>query len=321
MFEYLNGNKVIGYRESIVLWGNMTAPGIRTPPTIDSNSTATISHRAISDNCGHDLGDCAVATFRVMQLFPDVPQRLTNYYLTGRKGKCDKVFNLMAENFVNAHHLQTELKCFARLYFGTRSVSYMLDHGTWEKRLPTLETDMKAFRDLHYRQAGVDPGVKRDTLLLMEKRAGSHFANLGNITELTVYLRDEFPNYRIQVATWSDYTITEQVHIMSRTRAMIALPGSDVMNAIFFQDNTPLVMYCRVMSEGEFDTSNERKFWFDRVKYVDASTEDCNSTNVTYWHKRVKGPGVGRGGAEIVKSFTFVNFESLKARLHRLGIE
>ena len=66
VFGYLKGNKSIGYRESTVLWGNMTAPGIRAPPTIDSNSTATTSHRSISNNCGHDLGNCAVATFRVM---------------------------------------------------------------------------------------------------------------------------------------------------------------------------------------------------------------------------------------------------------------
>jgi hypothetical protein len=83
------------------------------------------------------------------------------------------------------------------------------------------------------------------------------------------------------------------------------------MNAIFLQDNSALVLYCRCMSMTHlFDTSEERKYWFDRVEYVDASTEACNSSNVSYWIDEAKGD-----------TLTFVDFDSLKERLLRLGVE
>jgi hypothetical protein len=39
-----------------------------------------------------------------------------------------------------------------------------MDRGTWSNREATLERDMRAFRDLYYRNAGVHPTVKGDTL-------------------------------------------------------------------------------------------------------------------------------------------------------------
>lgn len=76
--------------------------------------------------------------------------------------------------------------------------------------------------------------------------------------------------------------MAEQIQLMSRTRAMISLPGSDIMNGIFLPDGAALLLYCRPMDRNLtlFDASNERTFWFDRVSYVNASTEECNSTNV-----------------------------------------
>lgn len=54
--------------------------------------------------------------------------------------------------------------------------------------------------------------------------------------------------------------MTEQVHLMSRTRAMISLPGSDTVNGIFLQDDSALVLYCRMMSPTHFDTSKEGSY-------------------------------------------------------------
>jgi hypothetical protein len=97
---------------------------------------------------------------------------------------------------------------------------------------------MKAFRDVSYKNAGVDLSTTRkvDTLVVMlEKRHGEqHFSNL----------RRELSNYCIKRVTWSYYNMKEQVQLMGRSRAMLSLPGSDVMHGIFLQDNCSVVMYC-----------------------------------------------------------------------------
>lgn len=169
---------------------------------------------------------------------------------------------------------------------------------------------MRAFRDLYYRNAGistVEGDVARDTLLVMEKRTGSHMATFGNITEMVSFLKEEFPSYRVVRATWSDYTMFEQVEMMSRTRAMISLPGSDIMNGIFVQDKTPIVLYPRMCSKNDDYNQPELKYWYNRVEYVEAELEDCDSPNVTT---------VDAGDAV----FTYVKLDSLKDRLNRLGI-
>jgi hypothetical protein len=99
---------------------------------------------------------------------------------------------------------------------------------------------MKAFRDVSYKNAGVDLSTTRklDTLVVMlqEKRHGEHFANLR---------RELSKNYYIKRVTWSDYNMNEQVQLMGLPRAMLlSLPGSDVMHGIFLQDNCSVVMYC-----------------------------------------------------------------------------
>jgi hypothetical protein len=294
----------------------------RIPDFIDSESTAAVAVRWVKKNCGHDLGDNAVAFFRIMRLFPTnaaQQQRLSRLFVVGLPDVCDKIFTLMTDSIVNVHYKKSrykpraKLECFARVYFGLRSVSYMIDGGQWTHREKSLESDLKAFRDMSYNNAGVNISTtKLDTLLIMEKRKGKHFTNLGNLTELTGYLRREFSNYHVVRVTWSDYGVKEQVQLMSRTRAMISLPGSDVMNGIFLQDNCSVVMYCRNMG-GKYghDISNERTLWFDKVSYVDASTEDCNSTNIWYSKGEVLTEGV---------SYTYIDFDSLKVRLEGLGI-
>jgi hypothetical protein len=120
----------------------------------------------------------------------------------------------------------------------------------------------------------------------------------------------------VKLISWSDYDMAEQIQLMCRTRAMISLPGSDIMNGIFLRDQGAFVLYCRHIGGGTgrdkleyFDTSNERTYWFDKLPYVDTTTEDCNSTNVSY----SKTPNAD-------SSITYVDFASLKLRLQRLGI-
>eukprot|EP00543_Licmophora_paradoxa_P001974 CAMPEP_0202455374 /NCGR_PEP_ID=MMETSP1360-20130828/12925_1 /ASSEMBLY_ACC=CAM_ASM_000848 /TAXON_ID=515479 /ORGANISM="Licmophora paradoxa, Strain CCMP2313" /LENGTH=198 /DNA_ID=CAMNT_0049074945 /DNA_START=107 /DNA_END=703 /DNA_ORIENTATION=+ len=187
-----------------------------------------------------------------------------------------------------------------------------------------MERDIRYIRDYHYQQIGIVPTEtstlpQRDTILLMEKRTGSHLSKFGHFSEMVAFLNRTFsPNYHVRVVCWEDIgSFTDQIRIMARTRAMISLPGSDIMNGIFVQDHTPLVLYCRKVEGYEgYDSSNERTYWFDHLDYVDAQTEDCNSTNISYRMKLQK-----KGKYRVKVWYTDVNLDSLKDRLIRLGLK
>jgi hypothetical protein len=278
---------------------------------IAMNSTAAVINRAVSKNCGHDLGDEAWPVFRLMQLFSEPNPRLDDLYFLSRPPRyCDPVLEPIANRLI-VQQAVTETKCYARLYFGTRGISYMLDHGTWKHRMTTLEADMRAFRSLYYRYANISSDSKLDTIVVMEKRQGKHMSNIGNRHEIVDFLKNTYLGYKVELVSWSDYSITEQVQLMSRTRVMISLPGSDVMNAIFLSDEGALLMFCRVVEEKNgnlhFDESNEMKHWFRHLSYMQASTEPCNSSAVSYNVTSDWGD-------------TIVDLESLKERLSALGL-
>lgn len=101
---------------------------------------------------------------------------------------------------------------------------------------------------------------------------------------------------------------------------MISLPGSDVMNGIFLQDGAALVLYCRPMDQRlqTFDTSNEKRFWYDRVSHITTTiNDDCDHATNHSTDKYVSFYSYNASTEEIQVT---VKKESLKARLQELGI-
>lgn len=140
-----------GYREfSTFVFAGMENEEERP---INPNSTAALTNRFIEGNCGHDLGDEAVAIFRLMRLFPDPPAPLMHFYLASKPSVCDKVLTPLAEHLYHINTPPSEPMCYSRVYVGTRGVNYMSDHGTWPNRQATLEDDMRAFRSLYTNRA------------------------------------------------------------------------------------------------------------------------------------------------------------------------
>lgn len=195
---------------------------------IQWNKSAAITNRYISRNCGHDLGDEAFAVYRLRRLFSSAKVPLSHFFLNSKPTVCDKVLQPMAEHPILYAHgggntntaaatMPTNTSmCFSNLYLGTSSLNYMADMGTYEYRQATLEDDMKAFRDLYYKRAGITPVIKirnkttkaiprrMDTLLIMEKRQGSHMSNIHNRQASAEYLQTEFPDYNVAIVAWSE---------------------------------------------------------------------------------------------------------------------
>jgi hypothetical protein len=187
----------------------------------------------------------------------------------------------------------------------------MADHGTWPNRMATFESDMRAFRSLYYRHAQVPLHQKLDTIVVMEKRKGTHMNNIANRHDIVDFLKRQYPQYQVKLVSWLDYSSTEQIHLMSRTRVMISLPGANVMNGIFLPDDGALLMYCRA-SRGkngklEFDDSNEMKYWFQHLSYMQVFIEPCNSKAVSY-------------DDNVAWVDTVVKLKFLKQQLDRLGL-
>ena len=275
-----------------------------------STRAAAIVDRFVSRNCGHDLGDEAWPIFRLMRLFSEPNEQLhALYFKSTRPRYCDPVLFPLAEKVYTKHDLPSpDIQCYARIYFGTRGISYMSNGGTAPHRMTTFESDMRAFRAHYYKYANVSSTPRRlDTIVVMEKRQGKHMSNIGNRYEMIDYLKKQFPSFHVKLVTWSDYTIEEQVRLMSRTQAMISLPGSDVMNAIFLPDDGALIMYCRVLGvDGQSGKpahdNNEWKYWFRHLSYMNALYEPCNSTLLTF--------NITKASRD-----TVVDLESLKLRL------
>ena len=68
-----------------------------------------------------------------------------------------------------------------------------------------------------------------------------------------------------------------QIQLMRRTKIMISLPGSDIMNAVFMPDNSVLIVYCRYV-DGRKESSNEIRLWYKYLRYLH-TFEFCDEAN------------------------------------------
>lgn len=277
--------------------------------TTAPNATGAATNRFVSRNCGHDLGDEAWPLHRLMRLFDEPNPILDDMYFVSKQPRyCDQVLDPIAKRRIVS---ESGLQCYARFYVGTRGMSYMADHGTWPHRKDTLVADMRAFRSRYHNFANVPSEQNTDTIVIMEKTEGTHMCNIGNRHEIANYLRQAYPDYQVKLVSWPNYTIKEQINLMSRTKLMISLPGSDVMNAVFLPDDGALLMFCRregYTKDGKhrLDKSRETDSWFQYLPYMKLHTEPCDSSAVSYTPEEY--------------SDTIVDLSSLQHMLEKLGM-
>jgi hypothetical protein len=250
-----------------------------------SSASIVIAHGA-PENCGHIIGDEAWPIFRLVTelqgpgFYIDHP--LDHFHKYGVRSKCDLLVTPMARRVVNHDGSKDfEGACYDRVYIGHGGFSYIDDED--QKRAANFERDMKLFRAMYHRSARTSfPNGTADTILVMVKRFGVHMANLENVEELAKGIQGHFPHYHVNLTSWSDFTWTEQLHILSRTRAIVSLPGSDVMNAVFLQDQAAVLMFCRVMGRSSIEDSREQTLWLRRLSYLNSRMIACKDVNVSY---------------------------------------
>ena len=152
--------------------------------------------------------------------------------------------------------------------------------------------DMHTMKSLFYNTYGLNLNPnnnEQDTILITQKRKGYgnsrtlKYHNIANIPQIIKMIQTNYPRYKVQIISWEDYNMKQQVHIMSKTQLMISLPGSAIMNGFLLHNTSSLICYCQVgelhpgikddkstyyNSYGvKFQKSNEFLLWFDHLNY------------------------------------------------------
>merc|ERR1719410_630487 len=148
--------------------------------------------------------------------------------------------------------------CFETIYVGTRKMKYMIDiPNSYFIPYDNFHRDMRAMRALFWSKYGADDNTKLDTIIIMHKRLRSqmlrthNYHTIANIPQIVSMIHNDFPTYNVEIISWEDYSVRQQVRIMARTKLMISLPGSAVMNAFLLQDDATLLCYCQKGEENE----------------------------------------------------------------------
>ena len=237
----------------------------------------TVTRAAIIDryeerNCGHVLGDEAWPLFRLMRranLYVTDDDKLDIFVDRKLPSKCDEALEPLT-NFAHVYSLRIShhrTHCYDTLHFGISGLSYV-DNDVEYLRSSAFPREMREFRALFYKHSGVlQPRSKPSKVVIMLKRNGSHLVNIENVEQVKSSAMRTFRGLDVVIACWEDYTLVEQVQLMSDTKVLIGLPGSDIMNSIFMPDGSFVVLYCRYVA-GVKEASNEVRLWLQYLRYV-----------------------------------------------------
>jgi len=245
------------------------------------------------DNFGHVLGDEIWPIFQGMEFFqrrrgiillwPGFPRRHARHTLK----MYDLLPNLkLREMYVEEGHSGWEDMCVEELMIGWGKLGYevasMEDYCEGKadqfkksavefrpKCFGSFRKMMLQFRDYSYSRYGLK-SKRADAITFINKNESSalHQYVWGNLADVVSLARSEFSKFRVRVVSWSNMPLQEQVRTVYESKVLISLPGSDVMNAVWLQDDTALIIVCR----SEIDPHGEDyRIWF---RYFDWITNE-----------------------------------------------
>jgi hypothetical protein len=83
-------------------------------------------------------------------------------------------------------------------------------------------------------------------ILVLEKgsiHAHSHI--ISNIPEILSRVQNSFPTAKVLGVNWQGMPMKSQVEMMSAANVVLSLPGSDIMNSVWLNVNSVLIIVCR----------------------------------------------------------------------------
>jgi len=271
----------------------------------------------------------------------DVQDKGLGYlFLEAPVSTCDSALNTISDQIIRLSSITEESSdiCVDNLYLGTKHMDFM-PYSFFLPLYNNFESDMKIMRLMFWKNYGItinektkQPIVPMDTILIVhgKKSVGNgesssssllKYNDIGNISEISNMIHNEFPSYKLNIINWEDYSMKQQVRLMARVKLMISLSGSS-MNAFLFQDEATLFSYCTKGEDSSPDVldsstanlpdgvgvnnnlqrSNEIKLWFKHFEYgnyyefcynedMSLDEEDDTIINVTKLSERMHGYG------------------------------
>ena len=148
--------------------------------------------------------------------------------------------------------------------------SFYAQHVTPVPRLPPFVEQLAGFRNVTLRQLGVPaplPTPHRMRVVIVQK--GGHWLHndhrFGDFESMVQHLRAQMPHVDIVPASWAGMSLHEQALLCWHADMMVAIPGSDVINAMWLPDHAELLVLCRPEPNcGPLTTGRDVQLWFSR---------------------------------------------------------
>lgn len=160
---------------------------------------------------------------------------------------------------------ELEGQCFSHVVAGAAQWSYAA--AGLSKTSPTLHR----FRNHVLARLNIHPHVRLKfsvLFVLKDADAAEHKSTWTNIEAIVTNVKARFPTWVVHTVMWTRLpSFHDQINLVHRTHVLVSLPGSDVVNGLFLQDGSAIIMPCRHMGD-KFESSNEVPHLFNYMGWV-----------------------------------------------------
>ena len=229
-------------------------------------------------NHGHVLGDEVWAAWQALVLWGFELEATSLHIVTNDRSPSLQQYEALIADAQQVHTLNelrhrhpSGLVCVGRLLVGMARLGYSqgmtcpAGHRGIECRapyLPEFKSTFRAFRIHALQNLGVSPKRQPKApfdVLIVEKNFAVH--RIANVPDLVAGLKTRLPDAHVATVRWTDTTMREQVFLVSQADALVSLPGSDLMAAVWLRPDAEILQPCRFV-EGVWDAGNEQQIWF-----------------------------------------------------------
>jgi hypothetical protein len=250
--------------------------------TPDYGSLAIVG-QYVHSNHGHVLGDEVFAAWQFLTIWGFEMEASSLHIATNDRAPSLIQYDALLAHSATQVHTFDELRhrhpsgliCVGKLFAGAGRLGYSQGmtcadgHRGIECRAPYLsefKATFRAFRVHALQNLGVPSKRQPDApfnVLILEKdtSAAAHHCVLGNVPALVDALKGHLTDALVTAVRWTKTTLREQAMLVSQADALVALPGSDLMAAVWMRPEAEILQPCRFV-EGVWDPGNEQQIWF-----------------------------------------------------------
>ncbi len=233
----------------------------------------------VDSNAGHVLGDEVFAIWQALTCFELENQKDINI-VTTNEGPHIQQYECLTNKVYSFKKIKKKLKklknkdvCFEKLIVGMSRNGYAQGHQLSEHRsldarasyLPPFINVVTSFQKHCYKQFNIDTSLnhKRSIIILDKDDINSeHKCKLYDIDLLLELIKKNHSSFSVKKINWSSMKMSDQVKEMVMADIVISLPGSDLMNCIFLDTKSTIIVPHRFDNYNNQECSNEIDIWF-----------------------------------------------------------